>query len=228
MNPTIASATHPEQLRTLGTLTAGVAHDIRNVLDGLYLRLQLLEKAVAGKEDSIVYEALGQMRQDIQVGTQLLQRVQNFARPDDVHATFVDLDGVVAEACTLARSHTNHGRVTIEQQQGAPPPIVGWRGELVAAVLNLVVNAIDATPPGRRVTVRTNAIADGAWVEVQDRGPGMPPDVLDHMCEPFFTTKGSGTGLGLATVAQCVERHGAKLRVRSAPGRGSSIGILFP
>jgi two-component system cell cycle sensor histidine kinase/response regulator CckA len=219
-----------EQLRTLGTLTAGVAHDMRNVLNGLYLRLQLLEKAVAAKDESIVSETLGQMRQDIQVGTQLLQRVQNFARPDDTHPTFVDLDAVVSEACTLAWAHTNEGRrVTIEQDRGAPPRVVGWQGELVVAVLNLVMNAIDATPIGQRVTVRTSTIGGRSCVEVQDRGAGMPPDVVDRMCEPFFTTKGKGgSGLGLASVAQCVDRHGAELRVRSAPGLGSSIGILFP
>jgi signal transduction histidine kinase len=233
MDPTPASATqthNTEQLRTLGTLTAGVAHDIRNVLNGLYLRLQLLEKAVGANDASIISETLGQMRQDIQVGTQLLERVQNFARPDNSHATFVDLDIVVAEACTLACSHTNRGRrVTIAQDRGAPPRVVGWQGELVVAVLNLVMNAIDATPVGQRVTVRTSTIGGRSWVEVHDRGVGMPPDVVDRMCEPFFTTKGkAGTGLGLATVAQCVERHGAELRVRSAPGLGSSIGILFP
>ncbi len=231
MDTTIASATHnTEQLRTLGTLTAGVAHDMRNVLNGLYLRVQLLEKAVVAKDESIVSETLDQMRQDIKVGTQLLERVQNFARPDDTRPTFVDLDSVVAEACTLACSHTIEGRrVTIEQDHGGPPRVVGWQGELVVAVLNLVMNAIDATPIGQRVTVRTSTIAGRSWVEVQDRGAGMPADVVDRMCEPFFTTKGKGgTGLGLATVSQCVERHGAELRVRSAPGLGSSIGILFP
>ena len=218
-----------EKLRVLGTLTAGVAHDIRNVLNGLYLRLQVLERIPAAAAHGEIGQSLVQMRQDIHVGVQLLERVQNFARPESLaRPSFVDLDGVVTEACMLARARATHGatRAVIEQQLGAPPAVMGWRGELVTAVLNLVLNAIDVTPPGGRVTARTRVLPTGTWVEVQDEGPGISAEVRGHMFEAFYTTKGShGSGLGLTTVAQCVERHGGELRVSDGPGRGAIIGI---
>ncbi len=221
---------HAEKLRLLGTLTAGIAHDMRNVLNGLYLRLQVLERAAAAPE---LTQTLSQMRQDLQVGIQLLERIRNFGRPESgVHATIVDIDNVVTEACMLASSRpapNGMASPSIEKQLGAPPPIVGWRGELVTAVLNLVLNAIDVTPPGGRVVVRTGPMEDGAWVEVEDQGPGIPPEVQEHMFEPFVTTTGSkGTGLGLCSVVECVERHAGELRIRNLPGRGAAIGIFFP
>jgi signal transduction histidine kinase len=233
LSRSIAGNHHAEKLRLLGTLTAGIAHDMRNVLNGLYLRLQVLERLPPVASLPEVSGTLGQMRQDLQVGIQLLERVRTFGRPDhESHAAFVDLDNVVVEACVLASSRpmTNGGAsVTIERQLSEPPPIVGWRAELVTAVLNLVLNAIDVTPPGGRVIVRTSPLGEGAWVEVEDQGPGISSDVESHMFEPFFTTKGSkGTGLGLCSVVECVERHGAELRVRNLPLRGASIGIFFP
>jgi len=227
----VATNRHAEKLRLLGTLTAGIAHDMRNVLNGLYLRLQVLERS--GSPQPEVIQTIGQMRQDLQVGIQLLERIRNFGRPDSgAQAAFVDLDSVVTEACMLASSRpASHSgaRLVIDRQLSDPPPIVGWRGELVTAVLNLLLNAIDVTPPGGRVTVRTSPMADGAWIEVEDQGPGIAPDVQEHMFEPFFTTKGAkGTGLGLCSVVECVQRHGGELRVKNLPARGASIGIFFP
>lgn len=227
--PTIQprSDDHAEKLRVLGTLAVGVAHDMRNVLNGLYLRVQMCERSRVRSE---IDQALAQMRQDIFVGIQLLERVQSFGRPESAQPTLVDLNSVVVEACALASARTDGGRrIVIEQDLGAPPLILGWRGEIVTAVLNLVINAIDVTPPNARVRVRTSARGNFACVHVEDEGLGIPADVLDHMFEPFFTTKGTrGTGLGLTSVAQCVERHGGELRVNNKPSGGATIGLYFP
>jgi signal transduction histidine kinase len=228
----VAGERHAEKLRLLGTLTAGIAHDMRNVLNGLYLRLQVLERTPSAAQPDLT-QTLAQMRQDLQVGIQLLERIRNFGRPEaSAHATIVDIDSVVTEACMLASSRpasNGSAGLVIDKQLSAPPPVVGWRGELVTAVLNLLLNAIDVTPAGGRVTVRTIPMGDGAWVEVEDQGPGIPPDVQQHMFEPFFTTKGAkGTGLGLCSVVECVERHGGELRIRNLPSRGAAIGIFFP
>jgi signal transduction histidine kinase len=112
---------------------------------------------------------------------------------------------------------------------GGPPPIRGAAADLVAAVVNLVANAIDAMPRGGTITVSTGVDDAGPWLEVADDGPGMPPEVRDRVFEPFFTTKGeAGTGLGLAMVYACMVRHAGTVELTSAPGQGSRFRLRFP
>jgi signal transduction histidine kinase len=106
---------------------------------------------------------------------------------------------------------------------------------MVAALLNLVSNAIDAIQAldegaeGGTVTVSTGASDGGAWVRVHDDGPGIPEEIQGRIFEPFFTTKGTeGTGLGLAIVYAFVRRHGGKLTLDSAPGKGTAFTLWFP
>jgi len=103
--------------------------------------------------------------------------------------------------------------------------------ELIAAVVNLVVNAIDAMQEqGESITVATGRDDQGrAWVRVRDDGPGMPPEVARRVFEPFFSTKGeSGTGLGLANVYAFARRHGGDVTLESSPGEGATFTIFFP
>ncbi len=141
------------------------------------------------------------------------------------------LDSVLVDACRLARLHAPAGqgaKTEIRCEHGSPALAYGQHGELVSAVLNVLLNAIDASPPGAKITVRTGSERDRAFIEVVDEGPGIPPDVQTHMFDPFFTTKGSaGTGLGLASVAECARGHRGEARVTTGP-QGTAIAIVLP
>jgi signal transduction histidine kinase len=227
------AARRAETLRLLGELTAGMAHDVRNVLNGLFLRVQLLERA-RGLRAGHVAETLAQMRNDVVVGVQLLERIRAFAAAANTSMFVpVDLNDALGEACDLAELHTSIGaaeRVVVRREPSPSAVLVtGQRGELVSAVLNLVLNAMDATPPGGFVSVRSGQTDATGWIEVTDRGTGIPPEVEAHMFEPFFTTKGNaGTGLGLASVAACMHRHHGEVCVRTERGRGTNIVLSFP
>jgi len=217
--------TNPSGVQLLGTLAAGMAHDLRNVLNGMFLRVQLLERTTSVDIAPVV----AQLRNDIFVGVQLLDRVRNLTPTNDV-PSMVDLNDVIAEASELAKfGHALSTRqATVMCEPGTVRPLTARRGEIVAAVLNLLLNAADAMPGGR-VTVRTGSTEKATWIEVKDDGPGIPDAVKAHMFDPFFTTKGSrGTGLGLASVAACMRFHGGTTRVRTIPGRGTSITLRFP
>jgi signal transduction histidine kinase len=102
------------------------------------------------------------------------------------------------------------------------------RSELATAVVNLIVNATEALGERGRISVTTGTDDGGAWVEVEDDGPGMPPEIERRVFEPFFTTKVEGTGLGLALTYAFVQRHGGRATLTTAPGRGTSIRLWFP
>lgn len=221
-----------EALRVLGTLAAGMAHDLRNVLNGMFLQVQVLERANLHDVPNVT-ESVARLRHDVMVGAELLDRVCAFARGGSAgRSGCVDLNDVLAEACELAELGASApGAATgiLRREPRSARAVAGQRSELVSAVLNLILNAVDATPGGGEITVRTGSTEEDAWIEVEDDGPGIPEDIEARMFEPFFTTKGSkGTGLGLASVAACMRSHEGRVRVRTAPGRGTSIALVLP
>jgi signal transduction histidine kinase len=101
--------------------------------------------------------------------------------------------------------------------------------DCVTAIVNLVFNAVDALEGKGTIAVRTGASDDGAWVEVQDNGPGISEEMKNRILEPFFTTKGNlGTGLGVSTVYAFTQRHGGRLDIESEPGGGARFKMWFP
>ena len=112
---------------------------------------------------------------------------------------------------------------------GAPPKVMGRTADVVNAVVNLVVNAIDALASGGTVTLRTGVEGGASSVSIADDGPGMSADVAEKVFEPFFTTKGDeGTGLGLAMVFACMNRHGGSVQLATEPGAGARFTLRFP
>jgi signal transduction histidine kinase len=224
-----------EKLRALGQMAAGVSHDLVNILNPLTIEVQLLKRRL-GKADRPVdreaaLEVLGRMDHVIQHGMETIRRLRDFGRqaPEGV-TEVVALDAMAKEAIALVNPRLGAGRgVSLIEELGHPPVIAVERAELVAALLNLLVNSLDAMPAGGTLTVRSGAGDGLSWVEVTDTGCGIPPEVEQRMFEPFFTTKGSeGTGLGLAMVYAFVQRHAGKLTVRTAPGAGTTIRLAFP
>jgi signal transduction histidine kinase len=219
-----------EKLRALGQMAAGVTHDLKNILNPLSLHLQLLKRETDPKA---VAAAIAEMQQVLRRGVEALERLRSFSRqsPDAAFET-VDVNRLVHEAAAIAkpRMASRGGRVNpIREEYGTPPAVSALPGELVSALVNLVVNAIDASPEGGAITLRTREERGGTVIEVADEGPGMPPEVEQRIFEPFFTTKGeAGTGLGLAMVYACVQRHRGTIALRTAPGQGTTFTLWFP
>jgi signal transduction histidine kinase len=219
-----------EKLRALGEMAAGISHDIKNILGPLYMQVDLLEQAPHDADR--VLKAAQRLKRVLKRGIDTAERLRGFSRqsPEDKLLQLVDLNSLATEAIELVAPRVGPSRANIQMELGAPPQVMLASSELMTALVNILVNAVDALPPeGGTVTIRTGSSACGAWVEVQDAGSGMSDEVRRHLFEPFFTTKGKqGTGLGLSMVYAFVQRQAGHIDVQSTPGQGTTITLTFP
>ncbi|MFB1483216.1 ATP-binding protein [Corallococcus sp. RDP092CA] len=229
-----------ERVAAVGTLAAGVGHEINNPLAYLALNLEAARKALAAEEAQAprgVRDALTSVR-EAQEGAErirlIVKDLQVFSREGSPERGLVDLNALVPPAVRVVL-HALRPRARLVEDFGPVPLVLGSEARLGQVLLNLLVNAMQAIPegdPGRHeVRVRTGTDVSGhARVEVEDTGAGIPPEILPRIFDPFFTTKGSdeGTGLGLAICQQIVRTHGGELRVHSVPGQGATFTLLLP
>jgi signal transduction histidine kinase len=224
-----------QKLRALGEMAAGVSHDLKNILNPLSLHLQVLKRAVGPSASQTVRESIAEMETVVRRGVETTERLREFSRQSpDTRFVEVSIEEVAREAVALARPRLASSRgkrgVRLVQQLEATPPVLAQPAELLGALLNLIVNAIDAVAEaGGTVTVSTACGDDRALVRVVDDGPGIPDDVRARVFEPFFTTKGqAGTGLGLAMVYAFTQRHGGSVSVDSGQGHGTTFTLALP
>ena len=229
-----AALARTEKLRALGQMAAGVAHDLKNILNPLSLHIQLAGRALDRNKGDEVRESLSEMKQVLARGVQTIERLRDYSRQSpEPRAEDVDLNRLVHEASEIARPRMTSGDgrlVRLREELGAPRTMRGRSGEIVNAVVNLIINAIDAmADAGGTITLRTGESEGSTWVQVKDDGPGIPPEVEGRIFEPFFTTKGdAGTGLGLSMVYACMQRHGGSVSVDTAHGKGTTFTLVFP
>ncbi|HEY2517438.1 MAG TPA: HAMP domain-containing sensor histidine kinase [Polyangiaceae bacterium] len=222
-----------EKLRALGEMAAGISHDLKNVVAPLSLHLQVARRAVAKKQDGDATVAIQECEAIVRRASELLERLRDFSRQaPESRLEDVDLDRLAQEAAVIAkpRMASRPGRLNpIEFALGKPPAVPARSSEVLSALVNLVVNAIDAMPDGGTITLKSGLKDGQAYVAVSDEGPGMSAEVRAKVFQPFFTTKGEkGTGLGLAMVYACMQRHGGSVNVDSTLGRGTTFTLWFP
>ncbi len=217
-----------EQLAAVGQLAAGIAHEVRNPLTGIKF---LVEGALRpARSTPLTDEDLRLIRQEVVRIERTVQGLLDFARTPTLDRHRYDLRELVAEAAGVARSRAEAKPVTLRV---APAPVVAPasvdRDQFLSLLTNLLLNAIDATPPGGEVQVRTSATPNGTvTVEVADTGTGIDPRIADKLFTPFATTKPTGTGLGL-TIAQRVARdHGGTLTAANQVSGGACFTLTLP
>ncbi|HWP67191.1 MAG TPA: ATP-binding protein [Candidatus Limnocylindria bacterium] len=215
------------RLSSLGMLAAGIAHEIRNPLTAVKTFLDLLPQRIDDKE------FLGQFRDlslaELKRVTDLIAELLTLGKSTTVTRSDVDLMATIEPVVRLMDSTARKRQVTLRIV--AQPGLARVHADPDQAkqiVLNLLLNAIEASPAGGEVMLRLRAAGSNVVLEVQDEGPGIAADQLDSIFEPFFTTKESGTGLGLALVHQMVVEHGGAITVDSEVGRGTTFRVSLP
>ncbi len=223
-----------EKLATLGTLAAGIAHEIRNPLTSLKARLYTLEKHLQGipaaKKDTDIISA------EISRLERIVRDVLTFARPSEPHLETVGAETIIAEVQGLMSPELEKRGVRLVVEPGQQLPIHADTGHLKQVLINLVRNAAEAIEGPGTVTLRTRTArtflrgreTEAVVLEVADSGRGIPPEVQKRLFDPFFTTKETGTGLGLAIAARIVEKHGGMLQYQTRPGHGTTFGVVLP
>ncbi len=225
-------AAEAEALAHMGTLAAGLAHEVRNPLNAALLQLHLLSRGIARVDTAERDPLLGRARiveGELKRLERLLSDFLELARPRPMARETVDLAELLEEVTTFQEPAATAAGVTLVRQIG-DARAVGDRERLKQVFLNLLVNALEATPLGGVVTVSCHCGVDEpeATVVVADSGRGIPGGTMDRVFEPFFTTKGAGTGLGLSIVRQIVERHGGTIDLQSVEGRGTRVTLKLP
>jgi PAS domain S-box-containing protein len=224
-----------EKLAALHTLSAGIAHELRNPLSAMDLNLHLLDEALKERSGPAqdVAHYLHVVNAECRRLSVILDNFMKFARPASMGFHEVDLRKVIEHIMALMQFEAQERKIQLEEQiEEELPPVLGDETQISQALVNIVVNAFHAMPDGGRCSITTQARSnpDHRWVEivVSDTGIGIKAEDLSRLFEPFYTTKACGTGLGLAIAYRIIQDHCGTIRVSSAPGSGTSVVIQLP
>lgn len=219
------------RLETLGEVTGSVAHDFNNFLTGILTNLDLALEEL-DEDPANAQASLQVVRDAASRAAALTGQLLQFSRARTFQHRPLDVNEHIRRLATFLRTLADDGRVLDLELQEDLPQVLLDPMALDQLLMNLFVNAKQATPAGGRIVIRTRSRLSSAgsdvFVEVQDDGVGMPREVLDRIFEPFFTTKERGTGLGLATVRGIMDEARGHFTVDSAPGAGTTVRLLFP
>jgi PAS domain S-box-containing protein len=221
---------HSEKLAVLGQLSTAVAHEIRNPLTGIRLGIDtLLEKDRAAEEK----ETLEAIVQDVRRLDHVLTQLLDFSRRKEAHRDRLSIAGLIERALFFIRKQAYNQHVTIKQHLKADLPEVKPNADQILQVfLNIFMNALQAMPEGGTVLIQTDRLSyasrPGVLITVQDTGKGIPEAHRERLFEMFFSTKPSGSGVGLAVSNEIIAEHGGAIWVESPPGAGASVNIFLP
>ncbi|MEK7349781.1 MAG: ATP-binding protein [Nitrospirota bacterium] len=224
-----------DKLAGLHTLSAGVAHELRNPLSAIDLNLHLLEEELrnGARPSSALDKYLHVLNGETRRLSAILDNFMKFARPGSLHLHTVDTEQLVSHILSLLqREAQDHHIQLISQAPDSLPSLMGDETEISQVMVNVIVNAFQAMPDGGicHVIMRGVTTDEKEWVEltVQDSGIGIKKEGLARLFEPFYTTKTSGSGLGLAIAYRIVQDHEGTIQVFSTPGIGTAVVIKLP
>jgi signal transduction histidine kinase len=229
-----------EKLAAVGTMTAGLSHEIRNPLNAAALQLSVLERRIAKLPRDAhpsLLEPLTLVRDEIRRLDHILEDFLQFARPREFVPKPIDVVPVVNKVLDLLGGEAERRHVRLERELAPVPPIAGDEERLRQVLVNFCLNAFEAVKEGGMVRVSCREIppdplrpdaAREVAIVIDDDGHGIPPEQRDRIFEPFFTTKAKGSGLGLSIVHAIVTQHGGAIEVEESPEGGARFVLRLP
>ena len=224
-----------ERLAQLGTLAAGMAHELKNPLAGVKALAGLIEREVGEREET------RRLKGEVEKMDKLLTDLLDLGRPMRLSLAPVDINRVITEVISAQRPLASEREVTFNMDLDVSlPPVRGDERRLAQVLLNLIKNSLEAVEKGGVVQITSRVITDyhlrrgglkrGRMirVDVSDNGLGIPPSHLERIFTPFFSTKEGGTGLGLSICSRIVSEHNGTIKVWSEPGKGTTVSVLLP
>lgn len=218
-----------DKLASIGRLSAGVAHEINNPLTTILTTAMLIQEDI--DPDNPMYEELGTITNETLRCRKIVASLLDFARQTKPTKKYHNINDIIIECIGLTRKQAEFKDVQILKALSEQvPELLLDKEQIQQALINLILNATDATDPGGKITVSTALSPDNQFVNinVSDTGKGIAAEVVDKIFEPFFTTREIGTGLGLAITHGIIGRHGGDILVQSRPGQGTTFTIRLP
>jgi signal transduction histidine kinase len=215
-----------EQMKAIGTLAAGLAHEIKNPLSSIktfteHLEARYDDPEFRGKFIKIVGGEVERMNL-------IVQRLLDFAKPAPPKLAPLSISAIIDGTLELLGDQLVERHVTIERAYAAQSVILGDAQQLRQVLLNLFLNSLQAMNGHGRLSVSTALSDTELIVTIADSGCGIPPKDLQKVFDPFFSTKPAGTGLGLAVARNIIEEHGGRIEIVSGVGQGTRVSIRFP
>ena len=221
-----------ERYRAIGELSAGVAHDFNNALSIILGRAQFLMTMTKNQQ---ILKGLKSIENASRDAASTVRRMQQFSKTVSRKPYCrVEINDVVRQVLETIEPRVRElaevggVRIHVANKAQKVEAVSGDAGELRDALTNILFNAMEAMPRGGNLTVSTGLSGESVFVEVQDTGVGMAPEVQKKDFQPFFTTKPNGMGLGLSLVYGIVKRHGGQIQIASQPNEGTTVTLLFP
>lgn len=218
-----------EKIATLGRVAAQVAHEVRNPLAGLLLYSEHLKGRLDGKLAPADAQLVDKIITTINNLTATTEQILNYARPVTLAPKNVDLNEVAPDVIQLLGTEIAAHNVETKLDLSSSP-VIGMLDEasIRAATLNLVLNAVQAMSGGGVLSISTRKTSDKLCMEIKDTGPGITPERIKHIFEPFNTTKSRGLGLGMPYAQKIIHQHGGQITVESEVGKGTQVKIELP
>ncbi|MDX2180313.1 MAG: ATP-binding protein [Bryobacteraceae bacterium] len=210
---------------SLGTLTRGVMHELKNPLNAMALRLELLRTRFAGEQPDAA-EEVELLSREVRRMDRVLKDFLDLSRPVELRRAPVDLVALTGEVLRVLEPEARRGGVEVRFSPESERVIIEGDADLLRrAILNLVKNAIEAMPGGGTLTASVSAGSEGGEIRIADTGKGIPPEEREKIFNLYFTTKPQGSGIGLASARRAAQLHGGDLKVESEVGRGSEFRL---
>lgn len=221
------------KLRAVGTLTAGIAHELNNPLNNITLTAAMLEEDYRDLSDEQRLEMVGDLMKEAERSEQIVRNLLDFVRESEIKTEHLDLSVLITETLKLAQNQVKiKGAKIVTDIPENLPDIYGDRQQLTQVFLNLILNAVDAVTKRGKLTIAASLSSSPGFITVTfaDDGCGIPPHILPSIFDPFFTTKSTrkGTGLGLSVAKGIVEEHGGDITVQSEQGKGTTFSVHLP
>jgi two-component system sensor histidine kinase HydH len=228
LRKTEAQLIRSEKLAALGQLAAGIAHEIRNPLTSINILIHSLRQNISSGESRS--EDFKVIEEEIHRINEIVDQFLRFAKPAPPHLERTEVTSIFEEILQLLRPQMEKLRISVEKDFRPVPLITIDNEQMKQVILNLLMNSIQAMPEGGQFRLEGEVSKDGQWVElsIRDSGVGIPPEDMDKLFDPFFSTKEGGIGLGLSIAHRIIDQHHGKIEVTSNPNEGTIFTVYLP
>jgi len=219
------------KLATIGKVTAGIAHEINNPLNNIYLTAEVLLEDLPNLECADRLEMVNDILNQADRAREVVQHLLSFSRSRQTSISeIIDLAALIRQTLVFLKNQIRIGQVVVNTEMPEQSIRVnGNANQLQQVLVNIILNGVQAMGPGGLLLIKLDIVAgDTARIQITDNGPGIPDEVRARIFDPFFTTKNDGTGLGLSVSHSIIQDHGGQVSVQSEQGKGTTFYITLP